>query len=156
MRLAHAIALLAPVLLIGGAALAQPAHAVRQTAGLVFHYGIVPAEIVLAHPEQHPERAMHADGARRGSSHVVLALFDQAGRRISQAEVPVTVTLVGGPAVTRTLEPMTIAGQASFGGFFSFVAPGIYRIRFEALRAAPDGVASAEFEHPVPGPEGRR
>ena len=150
------IALLAAVFQLAGAAQAQPAHALRQAGGLVFHYGIVPAEIVLAHPEQHPERAMHADGARRGASHVVLALFDMAGKRISQAEVQATVTLVGGPAVTRSLEPMTIAGQASFGGFFSFVAPGIYRIRFEARRTPPEGMASAEFEHRVPGPEGRQ
>lgn len=156
MSFPRAIAPLAAALLLSTAAQAQPAHALRQTGGLVFHYGIVPAEIVLAHPEQHPERAMHADGARRGASHVVLALFDMAGKRISQAEVQATVTLVGGPAVTRTLEPMAIAGQASFGGFFSFGAPGIYRIRFEALGASHEGVASAEFEHRVPGPEGRR
>jgi hypothetical protein len=153
---ARAIAALAAALLLCSAAQAQPAHALRQTGGLVFHYGIVPAEIELAHSEQHPERAMHADGARRGASHLVLALFDRAGKRISQAEVQATVGPVGGPAVTRILEPMTIAGQASFGGFFSFGAPGIYRIRFEALRAAPEGTASAEFEHRVPRPEGRR
>jgi hypothetical protein len=136
---------------------AETSHAIRQGAqDLAFHYGIVPAAVVLAHPDQHPERAMHGGRPPKGASHVVLALFDAAGRRrVSDAQVTATVTPVGGASVSRKLEPMSIAGQPSFGGFFSFAAPGIYRIRFEARLPGAHGPAIAEFEHRV-SPEGRR
>ena len=136
--------------LLAGPAVGQGAHASRQaTAGLLFHYGLVPAEVVLAHPRQHPEREMHG-GARRNESHIVLALFDTNDQtRIAQADVTVHVTLAGGPSVTRRLEPMTIAGQPGFGGFVSVGAPGIYTIRFEVRRPGVAGVASAAFEHRV-------
>lgn len=61
---------------VQGAALGQSAHAFRQVAdGIVFHYGLVPAELVLEHPEPHAERQMHG-GGRPGDSHLILALFD--------------------------------------------------------------------------------
>ena len=99
------------------------------------------------------EREMHG-GAKRGESHVVLALFD-GEKRISEAEVTMHVTLAGGPSVTRRLQPMTIAGQPGFGAFVSVGTPGIYRIRFEVRRPGHAGAASAQFEHRV-SPEGRR
>lgn len=137
----------------GGAA-AEQAHAIRQgTQGLAFHYGLVPAEVVLAHPKAHVEREMHG-GARRGASHIVLALFE-GDKRIADADVTVHITLAGGPSVTRQLEPMTIAGQPGFGGFVSVGAPGIYTIRFEVRRPGVAGAASAAFEHRV-SPELRR
>jgi hypothetical protein len=133
---------------------AEQAHAIRQgTQGLAFHYGLVPAEVVLAHPKAHVEREMHG-GARRGASHIVLALFE-GDKRIADADVTVHITLAGGPSVTRRLEPMTIAGQPSFGAFVSVGVPGIYRIRFDVRRPGMEGVASEEFEHRVSPELGR-
>jgi hypothetical protein len=133
---------------------AQSSHAVRQTPRLTFHYGVVPSELVLAHSDQHLERSMHAAGARKGTSHVVLALFDAAdGRRIESAEVHATVAVLGGSSQTKRLEPMLIAGQPSFGGYFTMGSPAIYRLRFEAKLAGGNVPAVAEFEHRVPGPE---
>jgi hypothetical protein len=136
---------------------AQPAHAVRQTPLLVFHFGITPAAIVQEHPAQHPERSMHGGVARNGGSHLVLALFDTAtGRRIPDAVVHASVSSLGGATVTKRLEGMLIAGQPSFGGYFHVDAPGIYRIRFEASVSGYPGPATADFEHRVLGPERRR
>lgn len=133
---------------------AQNAHAIRQSAqGLAFHYGLVPAELVLAHPREHPERQMHG-GGKRGQNHIVLALFD-GEQRVAEADVTVHVTLAGGPSVTRRLEPMTIAGQPGFGGFVSMGAPGIYRIRFEVRRPGQPQPERAEFEHRI-SPELRK
>jgi hypothetical protein len=136
--------------LAAGTAGAQGAHTSRQSSGgLLFHYGLVPAEIVLAHPEAHPERQMHG-GGRRGESHIVLALFDDNARtRVAEAEVTLHMTLAGGGSVTKRLEPMTIAGQVGFGGFVSVGAPGTYSIRFDVRRPGIAGVASAQFEHRV-------
>lgn len=100
----------------------EPTHALRQGGrDVVFRYGVVPAQVVLAHPDKHPQREMHGGAAPRGASH----------------------------------EPMAIANQASFGGFFPLPAPGIYRLRFEARRPGIAGISSAEFEYRV-AREGRR
>ena len=87
---------------------------------------------------------------------MVLALFDAKDRtRIAQANVTVHIARGGGQGVTTRLEPMTIADQASFGGFVSVGMPGIYRIRFDVRRTGMVGTVSAEFEHRV-YPELRR
>ena len=136
---------------------AETPNALRQTRdGVVFNYGVAPAEIVLAHPDQHPERMMHRGTAPKGSSHLVVALSDAVNeQRIAEAEVTARVTLLGGTSVTKRLEPMEIASQPSFGGFFQLGVPGIYRIRFEVRRPGIADVAAAEFEHRV-FPEDRR
>lgn len=133
---------------------AQPAHSAQQSGGLLFHYGVMPAEVVLAHAEGHAEREMHRGQGKGGTSHIVLALFEaKSGHRVADAEVTLHLTLSGGPGATTKLEPMTIAGQAGYGGFVSMSARGIYRLRFDARRPGVPGSAHAEFEHRVPGPE---
>lgn len=139
------------VALLASAAGAQTTHPAKDSSqGVVFHFGVVPAEIVQAHPSDHPERVMHGGGAK-GQKHLVLALFDAStGDRIAQADVQATVTLLGGSGVSRRLQPMMVADQPSFGGFFSMTPRGVYRIRFEVKR--PDRPnAVAEFEYRVPG-----
>jgi hypothetical protein len=145
------------LLFAGQSLAADPAHALRQAGReVVFHYGVVPAQVVLAHPDKHPEREMHQGVAPKGASHLVVALFDAAkGERIARAEVTATVSLLGGPSVTKRLEPMTVADQPSFGGFFTLGMPGIYKLRFEARAPGIREAATAEFEYRV-SPEGRR
>jgi hypothetical protein len=131
MRIAESASALACVVVLAAAvspaALAQPAgHAQALRSALLFHYGLVPSEMVLSHPQSHEERRMHPGDARKGRSHLVLAIFDAvSGERIAKAEVTVHVTLVGGTSTSRALEPMEIAGQASFGAFVPVGAPGI-------------------------------
>lgn len=134
-------------------ALAQPTHTQRLTSGLLFHYGLVPSEMVLSHAESHEERRMHPGDAKKGRSHLVLAVFDAAsGERIAKAEVMVHITLVGGPSTTKSLQPMDIAKLPGFGAFVPVGAPGIYKIRFEVKRPGVAGTESAEFEHRIADP----
>ena len=58
--------------------------------------------------------------------------------------------------VPQALEPMSIEGLPSYGGYVPVVRPGIYRIRFEARGVGIAGVASAEFEHRIAGEGGGR
>lgn len=133
---------------------AQPAHSAQQGGGLLFHYGVVPAAVVLAHASGHAEREMHQGSPKRGTSHVVLALFEEkGGQRVADAEVTLHLTLAGGASATTKLEPMTIAGQASYGGFVFMDAPGIYTLRFDIRRPGVSARVHVEFEHRVPGPE---
>lgn len=152
MRLAAACCTVVAALASAGAA-AQPAQTQRQSGGLVLHYGLVPAEMVLAVPRPQAEREMHGGAAGKSGSHLVLAIFDAAsGQRISQAEVMTHITLVGGASTTKRLEPMNINDMPSFGAFVPIGAPGIYKIRFEVKRPGVEGTVSAEFEHRVAGP----
>jgi len=57
--------------------------------------------------------------------------------------------MLGGTSVAKRLEPLVIANQPSFGGFFLLGVPGIYRIRFEVRRPGVAEVPAAEFEHRV-------
>jgi hypothetical protein len=51
-------------LLLAGGSLARPGF------GLLFHCGLVPAEVVLAHPQTHAERNVHgACPGHQGSDH---------------------------------------------------------------------------------------
>ncbi|MCC6472648.1 MAG: hypothetical protein IT514_02790 [Burkholderiales bacterium] len=136
------------------AASAQPAHAQRQASGLLFHYGLVPSEMVLSHPQSHAERRMHPADARKDRSHLALAIFDAAsGEPIARAEVMVHITRAGGASTTKALEPMDIAAKPSFGAFVPVGAPGVHEIRFEVRRPGVAGAESAEFEHRIAGPK---
>lgn len=133
-----------------GAALGQSAHASRQVAdGIVFHYGLVPAELVLGHLETHAERQMHG-GGRLGESHLILALFDARQKtRLAQADVTVQISLPDGQVLSQRLEPMVISGQPGFGGFASVGDPGVYKIRFDVRRPGTSTVSTAQFEYRV-------
>jgi hypothetical protein len=139
----------------GIAPAAQIEHAPRRTSGdIEFHYGLMPAELVARHADDHVERKMHGGGESASDTHLVVALFDRkSGARISDAEVEASVTLLGGASMRKRLERMTIADQPSYGAYFPMGVPGLYRIRFEARRAGAPGIAYAEFEHRV-GREG--
>ena len=100
--------------------------------------------VVLAHAE----RQMHQGKARRGTRHVVLALLEEkSSRRVADAEATLHLTLAGGASATTKLEPMTIAGQASYGGFVFMEAHGIYTLRFDIRRSGVSASAHAEFQH---------
>jgi hypothetical protein len=151
MKLLRGCVLVVLIAVVGLVKGAESAHALRQVeGGLVFHYGVIPAEVVLA----------RLDGAVHTSApndrHLVVAVFDRNTKaRVADAEVTVTVQPGKGGAVTRRLDPMKVADQPSYGGFFPLSGPGIYKFRFEARRPGAPTVAAAEFEYRV-SPEGRR
>ena len=104
--------------------------------GLEFDYGVVPSETVRQHPSDHPEAGMHG-GAPPNSYHVTLAISDaKSHARIEDAGVTLKLT---GPGhgigvVSMRLEPMTIAGATTYGGYISFPKAARYQLTFEAAR----------------------
>lgn len=138
-------------LLLAPAFAAQAPPGLRQAAGNVaFEYGLMPAAALAGHLADHVESKMHGGPQGRTGSHLVVALFDKAtGDRIVDAVVSVSITPLGASSVSKNLEPMTVDGLASYGGYVSLARPGVYRIRFEARRPGVAGVAWAEFEHRV-------
>lgn len=102
-----------------------------QTAdGLTIYLGVVPAALVRGHPTGHPEAQMH--GGAPGSSHsmhIVAAVFDRkSGARITKANVVAHILEPGGIQRSVRLQPMTVAGALTFGGYTSFARGIDYRI----------------------------
>ena len=119
--------LLAGLLLVISATAAVDGY--RQVVdGVAVYFGIVPAELVRGHPQEHPEGQMHG-GTPIGENHIMVALFeDKTGKRITRAEVTATITGPGNFKAEKKLEPMIIAGAASYGNYFNMPGPGPYRI----------------------------
>ncbi len=105
--------------------------------GVAVYFGVMPAELVRGHPREHPESEMHG-GVPVGENHIMVALFeDKTGKRITRAEVTATITGPGNFKAEKKLEPMIIAGAASFGNYFTMPGPGPYRI---AVRIRTPGI----------------
>lgn len=129
MRIAKFVVVVAGILL--GVATAAPAGDAayrRVVDGVVVYFGILPAELVRGHPPAHPESGMHG-GVPVGENHLTVALFeDKTGARIVRADVTAAITGPDRFKVTKKLDPMTIAGSATYGNYFSMPGPGPYRI----------------------------
>jgi hypothetical protein len=96
--------------------------------GVAIYFGILPAELVRGHPPGHPESGMHG-GVPVGENHLTVALFDdKTGKRIADAQVTATITGPDRFKLEKKLEPMLIAGTASYGNYFNMPGPGPYRI----------------------------
>lgn len=111
----------------GVAAAAETAN--RQVVdGVAVYFGLLPAELVRGHPREHPESGMHG-GVPVGESHVLIALFDdKTGKRIEKAEVTATITGPERLRLSKTLEPMTMAGTVTYGNYFYLTGHGPYQI----------------------------
>jgi len=109
----------------------------RVVDGVAIYFGLLPAELVRGHPQEHPEGQMHG-GTPVGENHIMVALFeDKTGKRITRAEVTATITGPGNFKAEKKLEPMIIAGAASYGNYFAMLGSGPYRI---ALRIRMPGI----------------
>ncbi len=106
--------------------------------GVAVYFGIVPAQLVRGHPPEHPEREMHG-GAPAGENHIMVALFEEkTGKRLDGVAVTATITGPDRFKAEKRLEPMVIAGAASYGNYFYMPGPGPYRV---ALRIRPSGAS---------------
>lgn len=107
----------------------------QQVDGIDIYIGVVPARIAGEHQPTHEERKMHG-GAPAGKDdyHLVVALFDANGKRITDAEVSATMAGLGMSGPRKTLQPMQIGETTSFGNYFRLRGKGIYRIDIEIRR----------------------
>ena len=107
----------------------------QQIKGINIYYGLLPAQIAGKHPATHEERTMHG-GVPPGKNeyHLIVALYDASGKRISDADVTATVGEFGMASTRKTLEPMQIGEITSFGNYFLLRGSGLYRITIEIHR----------------------
>lgn len=133
-------------------AIAASAEDSKAVNGLRFYLGILPSEMVLGHPREHDEGAMHGGvAAQRGQYHIVVALFDaRTGARVSDARVTVRVTPPGMAGEEKALQPMQIGETPSYGNYFAMPGKGRYRIVVRAERPNSTGYTEAVFERNEP------
>ena len=140
-----AAALSAAVALVLGWRPAQAGEPRQIVEGVAIYLGMVPAELVRGHPREHPESEMHG-GVAVGESHLMVALFDaRTGERITRAKV--TATITGADAkIDKPLEPMTVAGAATYGNYVYLTGHGPYRIELQVLLPGQSKPLRARFE----------
>lgn len=112
-----------------------------QTAdGLTINLGVVPAPpVARAHPQMHgsaPGRSIH-------DMHLVAAIFDARGARVTNATVVAHIFEQGGRQWTVPLPPMTVNGALTYGGYTAFPKDTDYRIGIIVQRPVP------KRRHPV-------
>lgn len=107
----------------------------QQIGGIDIYYGVVPAQIAGKHPATHEERTMHGGvPAGKNEYHLIVALYDAGGKRITHADVAATVGEFGMAGTRKPLEATRIGETTSFGNYFLLRGGRLYRITIEVRR----------------------
>lgn len=141
------------LMLLAQAALAADAGQYKVVDGIAIYWGVLPAEIIRGHVQEHPKSAMHGGvPPGEGYHHVIIALYDSQSRdRITDAEVTAKVEEVGHLAPSgKQLEPMTVAGTVTYANYFKMPVKGPYRISLQIRRPGSPRVIEAQFEYRHP------
>ncbi|NMG30002.1 hypothetical protein GO615_13880 [Aromatoleum evansii] len=140
--------MLALGLAASGTALAVETGLHQVVDGIDVYYGILPAKVASKHPATHEEKTMHG-GVPTGKDdyHVLVALFDRKGARITDAQVKATVAELGMAGTRKKLEPMRIEDTVSFGNYFALYGEGPYRVTIEAQLPGTAKPVEAVFEY---------
>ena len=121
----------------------------QRVADIDFYYGLMPVQIMNQASSPGIERAMPGAGvpSRRSEYHLVVALFDQNGKRITEARVAAMVGEVGTVGVRKVLEPIQIGEVTTFGNYFVLREGGTYRIAIEVRRTGRQEKVEAVFDY---------
>ncbi|MFV1996448.1 MAG: hypothetical protein ACC641_00420 [Acidiferrobacterales bacterium] len=117
--------------------------------GVAIYLGVMPAQIIKGHSDEHPEHKMHGGVPTKGHrDHVVVALYDDAtGKRIENVTVTAGVMELGLGSNRKKLEPMKIAGTITYGNYFDMPNKNIYHIKVQIRRPGIKKVIEAQFTH---------
>lgn len=144
-RAAHVVAALL-ALVVASSAGAQERRQSVSVGGVTVHYGFLPAEVAGEHTAPHEVEPMHGR-ARKGDYHLIVALYDPAGERISDAEVRATVRELGLAGTRKALERMVVNETLTFGNFFPMRSGGHYRVTLEIRLRGAERPLEAQFEY---------
>lgn len=140
--------LLALVLAAPGSAMPAETALHQKTGGVDVYYGILPAQVAGKHPITHEEKTMHGGvPVGKDDHHLVVALFDKHGVRITDAQVWATVGELGLAGKRKKLEPMRIKDAISFGNYYALRGAGPYRIAIEIRLPGAARPVEARFDY---------
>jgi hypothetical protein len=109
----------------------------QKVGDLDIFYGLLPAQVTKQHDPSHEESKMHGGASGKVNDyHLVVAIFDKDGKRVNDAEVKASIAELGLSGTLKSLTPMKTGETTSFGNYFSFRRPGLYRIDVEVRRPA--------------------
>jgi cytochrome c5 len=120
----------------------------KTVGGTEIFLGLVPAENILAYPEQSAERTMHK-GVPKGAGyyHLNVSLFDRASKTpIAGAQVEVQLERAGMTTGSIALEPMAV-GAGSYGNYFRVPGKGVYQIVVRMRSPGSSRTIEARFDH---------
>jgi hypothetical protein len=134
-------------------AMAVEADQSKTGGGLTVYLGVVPAEIVKG-PPTHVllSKGPHDYQISSKSPHdyqMVAAIFDAAsGERVSNVVVTAEVSGLGLSGGKMRLEPMQIAGTATYGGFFDLPGSDLYTLKLTVERTGTSpAVLEFQYDH---------
>lgn len=131
------------------AAIAAGEGLYQRASGIEAYLGVVPAEITKGHKPTQPEGPMHGGVPEGGYQyHLVAAVFNaNTGERITDATVTAQVSGLGKSGAKQTLDPMSIAGTLSYGGYIVLAGPGVYTIALTITRPAASRPITLKFPY---------
>lgn len=129
-----------------GTATSQELHQHATASGIDIYYGFLPAQIASRQAAPHDAEPMHGK-PRRGDQHLMVALYDRDGKRITAADVRATVGELGMAGTRKTLEPMAIGDTITFGNHFPMRSAGQYRVALEIRLPGAPGPVEVRFDH---------
>ena len=121
--------------------------------GLTVYLGVVPAEIVKGPPTHILlSKGPHEYQVSSKSPHdyqMIAAIFDAAsGERVSNVVVTAEVSGLGLSGSKKQLEPMQIAGTATYGGFFELPGSDLYTLTLTVERSGTNlAVLQFKYDH---------
>ena len=145
------VCMIAPLVLADASMAAETSQPMR-SGGMEIFFGVIPAEILLGHPDTHEERRMHGGApSRKGQHHLIVSVFDGTTReRIANAAVTARVGEIGLSVQEKKLEPMQFAGTATYGNYFTMAAPGPYRVELEIRKSGDRQQVKTSFVYSHP------
>ena len=125
----------------------------KTAGGLTVYLGVVPAEIVKG-PPTHVllSKGPHEYRISSKSPHdyqIVAAIFDAtSGERVSNVVVTAEMSGLGLSGSKKQLEPMQIAGTATYGGFFDLPGSDLYTLKLTVERSGMNpAVLQFKYDH---------
>lgn len=150
-RAVHIVVALSLLLLSGltNATVADAGNGSKIVDDVQIFMGILPAEMIQGHPQDHPENSMHGgQPTASGEYHIVIAIFDAtSGTRITDANATAQVSEIGLAGNQKKLNPMLIAGAMTYGNYFTMPGNGPFRISLTIHVPGKAQDIKAEFEH---------
>ncbi len=125
-------------------AMADESQRHQKVDGLSVYLGVIPAQLTQKHYKMH-------GGVTKDEHnyHIVIAIFDEkTQKRITDAEVKATVSILGMSGKSKELEPMH-GELLSYGNYFKIDDATLYRIRVDiARKGKAEVVANFIFNRP--------
>jgi len=117
---------------------------------IAIYLTIIPAEMLIGHPKNHPESDMHTRTRITGSNqhHIMVTLFNaNNGTRLENASIKLNIIGTKFKGLVKKLELMVIGATWGYGNLINIPLTGSYKIELEIQTAGESKVTKAVFQY---------